>query len=212
MICPNCGKELPDNAKFCENCGTAISQSANETPVEPPQPTAPVNDGVFSSSAANTSQSTATSNGQTQDWGLKWHNALQVLLILGVLGNLVYAINFLTGSQYAASGVTAEEVYEVYGSGLKTLDTFYGLVCFALAILGGIIVYMLHGFKKMGPTLLLALYAVNFVTSIIYLSVGSSITGINLFDASSAGSLVGSVVMFVANKIYYDHRKHLFVN
>ncbi|MCL1997143.1 MAG: zinc-ribbon domain-containing protein [Turicibacter sp.] len=29
MICPNCGKQNAQNAKFCKNCGTALSGNPN---------------------------------------------------------------------------------------------------------------------------------------------------------------------------------------
>lgn len=30
MYCPNCGKKLPDGAKFCTNCGAKIDAEINE--------------------------------------------------------------------------------------------------------------------------------------------------------------------------------------
>ena len=231
MKCPTCGSEIPEGVKFCENCGTAIQQAAAETPASAtaltsetpvsetpvsetlasaPQETTATNDGVFSSSTANSSQAAPAS--EAQEWGLKWHNVLKVLLILGALLNLANGTSYLSGSQYNGSGVTAEAVYAVYGNGLKLLDMFYGFVCFGLAVLAGVIVYQLHTFKKTAPTLLLSLYASNFGASVLYLIVGSAITGLNLFTAGTAGSLAGAITMFFVNKIYYDHRKHLFVN
>ena len=231
MKCPTCGSEIPEGVKFCENCGTAIQQAAAETPASAtaltsetpvsetpvsetlasaPQETTATNDGVFSSSTANSSQ--AAPAGETQEWGLKWHNVLKVLLILGALLNLANSTSFITGSQYTASGVSADVVYAIYGNGLKVLDMCYGFVCIGLAVLAGVITFQLHTFKKTGPILLLSLYGINFISSILYLVAGSAITGINLFTASTAGSLAGSFTMFFVNKIYYDHRKHMFVN
>lgn len=39
MICVNCGKNLPDNAKFCGSCGTKISASSQNSQMNqvPPQ-------------------------------------------------------------------------------------------------------------------------------------------------------------------------------
>ena len=40
MFCSNCGKKLPDDAKFCSGCGTPVSPAvpddADSTPVQPP--------------------------------------------------------------------------------------------------------------------------------------------------------------------------------
>lgn len=33
MICKNCGKEIPDDAKFCGHCGTPVEKETTETPV-----------------------------------------------------------------------------------------------------------------------------------------------------------------------------------
>lgn len=36
MFCPNCGKNLPDNAMFCDGCGTRIAAAPVQPPVQPP--------------------------------------------------------------------------------------------------------------------------------------------------------------------------------
>lgn len=43
MICPNCGKQLDDNAKFCTGCGAGVTPApqaapAYQPPVQPAQP------------------------------------------------------------------------------------------------------------------------------------------------------------------------------
>ena len=42
MFCPQCGRELPQNARFCDKCGTALSGSIqaveSDLPPTPPQP------------------------------------------------------------------------------------------------------------------------------------------------------------------------------
>ena len=38
MFCKNCGKELPDSAKFCSGCGTPVISEVTAPGVEPPQP------------------------------------------------------------------------------------------------------------------------------------------------------------------------------
>jgi len=35
MFCSQCGKKLPDEAKFCDNCGTALQQVVEKAPVVP---------------------------------------------------------------------------------------------------------------------------------------------------------------------------------
>ena len=40
MYCPNCGKQNPDDAKFCESCGapTAAAEAPKAAPPPPPPP------------------------------------------------------------------------------------------------------------------------------------------------------------------------------
>lgn len=36
MFCPNCGKSVPEGAKFCENCGSAANSSAGQQSAQAP--------------------------------------------------------------------------------------------------------------------------------------------------------------------------------
>lgn len=38
MFCSQCGKKLPDEAKFCDGCGTALQPSGENVPVLPIKP------------------------------------------------------------------------------------------------------------------------------------------------------------------------------
>ncbi len=40
MFCPKCGRNLPDGAAFCNNCGTMMG-ARSQTPASPQQPAAP---------------------------------------------------------------------------------------------------------------------------------------------------------------------------
>lgn len=60
MFCPNCGKELPETAKFCTNCGTALNRATQEEAAAayvlevpgPPQPEAPAEAAPVAETAA----------------------------------------------------------------------------------------------------------------------------------------------------------------
>lgn len=43
MICKKCGKEIENNAKFCEYCGTAVNQTVENQPSDSPENPVPVN-------------------------------------------------------------------------------------------------------------------------------------------------------------------------
>lgn len=51
MFCSNCGKELPDNAKFCSACGASAGMltQAPEPQPEPPQPEPKADEPLFAS-------------------------------------------------------------------------------------------------------------------------------------------------------------------
>ena len=41
MFCKNCGREIPENARFCGGCGTPVSRP-EEIPVQPESPAEPI--------------------------------------------------------------------------------------------------------------------------------------------------------------------------
>ena len=75
MYCSNCGKELPDNAKFCNNCGA--QQGAAQPAAAPrPQPAPPPPpQGQYPTQPEPT---TPVPNGKKKTWGI-------ILLVLGAL-------------------------------------------------------------------------------------------------------------------------------
>lgn len=67
MFCPNCGKELPDGAKFCSGCGRPVDRP-QEQPAPFPVPAPPVEDipeAVFAPAGAEPCESTAPITGET---------------------------------------------------------------------------------------------------------------------------------------------------
>ena len=50
--CPTCHATLPENARFCTNCGAQVSQPSPNTPTESPPMTRPLHLGVFTSTPA----------------------------------------------------------------------------------------------------------------------------------------------------------------
>ena len=142
--------------------------------------------------------------------GMKWYKFLIYFsLFAGAVINVASGIPFLNGSIY---GGYADNVYSVFPA-LKTVDVMYGIVALATAVLCIVARFALAKYKKNGPALLLSIYAIGIVVSIVYfIAVKSIVTDIDLDTSSIVSSLVSSVVMIIINKIYFDKRKHLFVN
>ncbi len=148
--------------------------------------------------------------------GMKWYKFLIYFsLFAGAVINVISGIPFLTGSIYdTSSGYegTSDLVYAFY-PGLKTIDVMYGIVALATAVLCIVARFALAKYKKSGPALLLSVYAVGIVISIIYfIAFKAIVTDVDLDTSSIVSSMVSSVVMIIINKIYFDKRKHLFVN
>ena len=140
--------------------------------------------------------------------GMKWHKFLiYFALFMGALANLLGGIQSISGIQY---GEDAELIYFLY-DGLKALDVIYGVLLIGLA---GFILYTRHQLARMkrnAPKLIVALYACTLLMCLAYPCLLTAITGINVFDASAVGNLLGSLVMAVINIVYYRKRSHLFV-
>ena len=117
----------------------------------------------------------------------------------------------ILGLQY---GDKASLVYGYY-SGLKIVDVMYGISSIVVGIL---MVYARFGLKKfkagsVGVYLFLPL--VNAIAAILYLVVASIVLHTSLFDSNlvsggTIGLIIGSIVLFIANYIYFGRRKHLF--
>jgi len=75
--------------------------------------------------------------------------------------------------------------------------------------------FYLAGFYKQGPTLLNVYYIANPVFNLIYLIALTAVLPASArgdAEHNLIGSVLGGVVMLILNKVYFDKRKHLFVN
>lgn len=151
----------------------------------------------------------------TQGYSLKWHKFLIYFgLWAGALGNLYSAWMLCSGSIYGSRNMAAT-VYAYYGQGLHTVDLLVAAGYVALAIFEIYVRFQLAGFKVGAPGKLRALYIASAVLSVLYPVLAASTTGVSfsqLFDASQAGGLIGSVGAIIIHHIYYSKREALFVN
>ena len=108
MFCSNCGKENPDNAKFCAGCGKPIAQAAGQPAAAPVQQTiinmAPPPQAAYAApSAAGISPKSKTaaallafflgSLGIHRFYVGKTGSAI-LMLILGIIGMVAYILGF----------------------------------------------------------------------------------------------------------------------
>lgn len=198
MFCSNCGKELPDNVAFCTNCGVKLKnnyQSRNEVhapwtqqynPVPPSQPALPMN----------------------------WYKFLIYFsLFAGAVVNFISGILNLTGGNYLIYGVDPETVYSAF-DGMHILDIGFGIVYFALIPFALIARSSLAKFKKDAPNMFYIYHGASMIVSVAYNMFSVIITGGSISEiiAQALGTAAGVVLFIALNIIYFNKRKHLFVN
>lgn len=211
MYCKNCGAQIPDAATFCPSCGTqnAVQQPSYSTPQQ--DYSAPQQN-YYASQQNYYAQPAAPVQPEQP---MKWFKFLIYFsLFLSALLNLISGIQMLTGAQY---GDEAELVYAFFGS-LKTIDVIMGIVLLAIVAFTIYVRFRLSGFKKDGPKLLTVLYIAVLAWGILYIIlVMSQLSDLgvgvgDILTPSVITNMLTSVVMVIVNKIYFDKRKHLFVN
>lgn len=186
MNCNTCGAELEEGAKFCPKCGNPVGDNV----------AAPVNAPV-----------------QTQTTGLAWANFLcYFALWAGAVINTYNAISFLTGLVYASSGVSAETVYDIYGTGLMVMDKVYGVIMIGAVVVAVIAALSIIKRKAIAGKMVCILYAIIVISDILYVVATTAITGISTMTPAIIGNVIMGIVMIIVNTIYFNKRKHIFVN
>lgn len=114
----------------------------------------------------------------------------------------------MTGGIY--SGL-ASLVYAYYPA-LKIVNILFGIIFLALAAFSVYVALQLKGFKKGAPQLLMYLYIAALAVAILYAILNLIIVGSLSGLSTIIIEIIVSIVMIILNKIYFDKRKHLFVN
>ncbi len=220
MFCPNCGNQLPDGSAFCGNCGAPVDPRSNPqqpqgNPYQAPQQP--------QENPYQAPQQTPYGFAPQAPYGLapigmKWFKFLIYFLLFAMaIINISDGVSIMNGEHYTVDGVNVSEaVYEKY-SGLQTIDVIYGVACIAFGAFQIFIRFQLAKYKTNAPVLFMYSYIVLAVIMAIY---NFAVMGVVPSEVVSHGELVGRAVggfvgagiMFWLNKIYFDKRKHLFVN
>lgn len=216
MYCRFCGTKIPDNVKFCPECGANLAPVPSAAPEEsaPAAPAAPEIPTPFDPTPYDPAPYSADSFASADvaaapRRGMKWFKfIIYFQLWAGMLVNLVTAGKYFTGAYYEGN---AEMVYRFFPA-LQPLDIVMGVVCLALAVYAVVVQRALAKFRAKGPMMYYLMYIVNTAVTVLYLIIGSIILGQSAFTAEVAGSIIGSIVMLFVNIPYFNNRKHLFVN
>lgn len=226
MFCKQCGKEVDESVTFCPQCGTKIEvaeESAEQPvlnavnqPVNAEQPNVqsqPQPQPIF--------QNQPVQNPVVQTLGMNWYKFLiYFALFAAAVLNFSASLMYFTGEIYNMSGesVGSEWIYGFFPS-LKGLDVFMGIVALVMCAGAIFVRFQLAKFKKNGPLFYFILIGVNIATSIIYMIASAVIladisnytTTITISPSQIVG-LITNFVILILNIIYFNKRKHLFVN
>lgn len=201
MFCSNCGKESPDSNVFCTECGAKLRQT-DYTQASGRQPW--------------TQQYNPAPQAQTiqPQPAMKWYKFLIYFsLFLAAADNLIFGILNFFGGNHFINGLDAATLYAAH-DGLKILDVGYGIVYLAFVPFAFYIRSVLAGFKKYAPDMFYIYSIVGDLISISYIIFSAIVTEGNISE--TAGELVstvaGSILYIALNVIYFNKRKHLFVN
>lgn len=145
------------------------------------------------------------------EFSMKWFDfVIYIQLFANAVFNLVNGVNLISGIVYTKQGIKAEDVYSMYPQ-LSTLDKLFGVICLALAVLAIVVRQRLAKYKKDGPIMYLLFIMIQIFALGIY-NVGVYMIVQTGNFAVVTGQIVGLVILFAANKVYFDKRKSLFVN
>lgn len=234
MRCTLCYYNAKDDAQYCPNCGEFLGKNWNTTdPYAAPDPSDRSdeikNEYVPKSETANDAkteenpnmaydpqpinvdpQPASESDASVRQRPMKWFKfMIYFALFAAAVLNFANAFQYATGMIYGGS---AGIVYEVFPK-LKLIDMIMGGACFVLAIFNIITRNSLAKFKSSGPKLLTTSYILIIATNVIYYAAATNVIGSNASTISTLiTSCLGTVIMLIANGIYFKHRKHMFVN
>lgn len=211
MYCRFCGTKIPDNVKFCPECGANLAPVPSAAPEEsaPAAPAVPEIPTPYDPAPYSADPFASADVAAAPQRGMKWFKfIIYFQLWASMLVYLVTAGKYFTGAYYEGS---AEMVYRFFPA-LQPLDIVMGVFCLALAVYAVIVQRALAKFRAKGPMMYYLTYIVDTAVTVLYLLIASIIIGQSVFTAEVAGGIIGSLVMLFVNIPYFNNRKHLFVN
>ncbi len=232
MYCARCGAKVPDDAKFCTECGSTIIPGYDPGHTGGDNAADDNMRGEYGSDPYGTEYGNETGNegrgyqytpidpslfGRTAARPMAWYKFLIYFsLWAGAVINFVQGVGFITGKIYdyiSKIDNASAAAYEQFPA-LKTVDIIAGIAFIAFAVFVVYVRFRLAGFKKNGPNMLLVSYVALGVISLAYFFASSAIVGSSKQETTSTiiGTVLGIAILFIANKIYFDKRKDLFVN
>lgn len=203
MFCKFCGKEISEGSVFCMNCGKPVQDM-----VPPVQNMAPP---VQNMASPVQNMAPPVQQHTTPAQSMKWFKFIvyfQLFFVAVIM--LVNLVNSVTGLRY---GTNASVVY-LYYEELQVIDILYGILCLFFAGLAIFVQQWLIRYKSSAWVLYLFYVGVTNGVNLLYLLVTNIIIGQSI--AHLVGNMVGVLIVpaiyIPLNYIYFNKRRHLFVN
>lgn len=149
--------------------------------------------------------------------GMKWFKFLiYFLLFVGALSCLSNAAQHFSGNIHLSQGLSQYQLDGLYFQypAHKTLDLACGLFYIVIAACYIVVRFRLASYRRNAPSLLLAIPLINASISILYTVLSHKILAVDISAAAPhiIGTAMSNGIFFWLNSIYFDKRKHLFVN
>ncbi len=156
---------------------------------------------------------------QQKEPSMKWYQFLICFLLFAHAAfSIIGAVGYFSGattSALAEGKVSAQWIYAMYPA-LRGFMYGMGILCLILAVLAVIVRQWLVHFDKKGIFALAAWYLANLASNIIYIAGLLGIVGIrpgvidSVTISCTAISAIGSIALFLLNRVYFKKRAHLF--
>lgn len=206
-FCNHCGKQVPDNAAFCPECGGRLTPAApnsayngNAAPQQPRvqvQPTQPY-------SAPYTPPQTQPMN--------YYKFVIWIQLFLAALSGAVHGLGLLFGFWYELVSNINAQWYYLFFPAMHVVDILFGLAYIALAVGAVYTRQEMAHFKKNAPDLYYLFLIASAVLSFLYTVLQGIICATASAIPGAVGSLITSIVILVLCHIYFEKRRSQFCN
>lgn len=220
--CAYCGAAIEAGAQFCLNCGSPVPAEAAQPVAQQPYvqqpytqqpPQQPYGQQPYGQQPYGQQPQYGSPLAQA-DMPMNWFKfIIYFQLFAGCVLSVILGFVSLTGAQYDGY---AEMVYRFFPD-LQTADVLYGLMLIAAGVFAIVARGRLSKFCENGPKMYYGYLIAQIVIPIIYLVMANSALGdvtryANIDYTSTYANLGTNAVMLACNVIYFNKRKHLFVN
>lgn len=221
QICKTCGAKMGPSMRYCGNCGSRLEGIQSDINTVHQNNTAitkkTVNDSFSEHVTAYSDNPDASA--MPNQLGMKWYYFLiYFALFAAFLTNIFSAAQYFTGSVYVSNGVLSNMneipiLYSYYPT-LRIIDQIYGVFLFVLACACIYVRMELAEYKakagikytKLLLASMISLVCYNLLLHFILIDVG----GVD--SANVVTSVFVRLIMYSANRKYFNKRQHLFIN